>query len=241
MTSRAVVVPQRLSSGADPRVAAANDLFERIVDLVRDAGLAAMVTDDPFFALSGVDALVLPGGGDVNPRRYGQVGTSAVYDVNDEQDELDFTLAARALAAGLPVLGICRGAQVLNVAYGGDLEIDLRPGEVAHRSMAVGEVFAWHPVRLVAGSRVRAAHEADRIVVASAHHQAVASLGEGLVATGYAPDGLIESFEAVDGWVLAVQWHPEAAGTPESVKHAPFTALARAIESKAALSQREES
>ncbi|MFL0239339.1 gamma-glutamyl-gamma-aminobutyrate hydrolase family protein [Mycobacterium sp. SMC-17] len=228
MTARDVVVPRRLSGGQDPRVVAANELFELIVDLVRDADLKPLVVDDPLVSLSDVGGLVLPGGGDINPQRFGQIATPAVYDVNNEQDDLDFTLAVRAQDAGLPVLGICRGAQVLNVIRGGDLHIDLVPGEVPHRGGSAGEVFGWHPVDLADGSRIRAAHHADRIVVASAHHQGIASLGSGLVATSHAPDGLIESFEAVDGWVVAVQWHPEAPGTTAAVQRAPFVALAQA-------------
>lgn len=238
MAAPVVVVPRRFSVGDDPRVIAANELFDRIVQLVEAAGLTPLVVDDPFVALSDVGGLVLPGGGDINPQRFGQVATAAVYDVNDEQDELDFTLAARAAEAGLPVLGICRGAQVLNVLRGGDLHIDLVPGEVPHRSTTAGELFGWHPVALAAGSRVRAARESDQIIVGSAHHQGIASLGDGLVATGHAADGLIEAFEAVDGWVLAVQWHPEAPGTSESVQRAPFAALAQAIEIDERLARR---
>ncbi|WP_155899325.1 gamma-glutamyl-gamma-aminobutyrate hydrolase family protein [Mycolicibacterium sp. CBMA 226] len=229
MAAPAVVVPKRFSVGDDPRVIAANELFDRIVELVAEAGLTPLVVDDPFVALSGTSGLVLPGGGDINPQRYGQVATAAVYDVNDAQDELDFILAARAQDAGLPVLGICRGAQVLNALRGGDLHIDLVPSDVPHRSTTADELFGWHPVALAAGSRVHAAHHAERIVVASAHHQGIASLGTGLVVTGQAADGLIECFEAVDGWVLAVQWHPEAPGTTEAVQRAPFDALAQAI------------
>lgn len=233
MAAPAVVVPRRFSDGDDPRVIAANELFDRIVELVAEAGLTPLVVDDPFVALSDVGGLVLPGGGDINPQRYGQTPTAAVYDVNDAQDDLDFILAARAQDAGLPVLGICRGAQVLNVLRGGDLQIDLVPGDVPHRSTTTDELFGWHPVALAAGSRVHAAHHAEQIVVASAHHQGIASLGTGLVVTGHAADGLIESFEAVDGWVLAVQWHPEAPGTTKTVRRAPFLALARAIDSAA--------
>ncbi len=238
MAAPAVVVPRRFSVGDDPRVIAANELFDRIVELVADAGLTPLVVDDPFVALSGVGGLVLPGGGDINPQRYGQAPTAALYDVNDVQDELDFILAARAHDAGLPVLGICRGAQILNVSRGGDLQIDLVPGEVPHRSVTADELFGWHPVALAAGSRIHAAHRAEEIIVASAHHQGIASLGSGLVATSHAPDGLIESFEAVDNWVLAVQWHPEAPGTAAAVQHAPFLALARAIDSAAAPDRR---
>ena len=238
MAAPVVLVPRRFSVGDDPRVIAANELFARIVELVSGAGLRPLVVDDPFVALSDVGGLVLPGGGDINPQRYGQGAIAAVYDVDDAQDELDFILAARAQDADLPVLGICRGVQVLNVLRGGNLHIDLVPGEVPHRSTIDGELFGWHPVELAPGSRVHAAHNGDRVVVASAHHQGIASLGPGLVATGHAPDGLIESFEAVDGWVLAVQWHPEAPGTTEAVQRAPFLALARSIDATATPSRR---
>lgn len=236
----AVVVPRRLSTGADPRIVAANRLFDLIVALAEDVGLTPIVTDDPDYPLEGVGGVLLPGGGDVNPRRYGCTSTAAVYDVNDEQDHLDFTLTARARDAQLPILGICRGAQVLNVAYGGDLQVDLAAGSVDHGAA----VFSWHPVHLAPGTRVRAAHGADELVVASAHHQAVASLGAGLVTTAWADDGVIEAFEAETGWVFAIQWHPEAPGVPKHLQQAPFKAFADAVaqSGRGALSaQREDS
>lgn len=221
----AVVVPQRLSTGADPRIVAANRLFGLIVGLVEEAGLVPIVTDDPDYPLDDVGGVVLPGGGDVNPRRYGCTSSAAVYDVNDDQDHLDFTLTARARDARLPILGICRGAQVLNVAYGGDLHVDLPPGPVDHG----GAVFSWHPVHLVPDTRVGAAHGVDQLVVASAHHQAVAVLGDGLIPTASAQDGLIEAFEAETGWIVAIQWHPEAPGVARHLQQAPFRAFADAV------------
>ncbi|GKT30089.1 putative multi-domain containing protein [Aduncisulcus paluster] len=147
----AVVVPRRLSTGADPRIVAANRLFDLIVALAEDVGLTPIVTDDPDYPLEGVGGVLLPGGGDVNPRRYGCTSTAAVYDVNDEQDHLDFTLTARARDAQLPILGICRGAQVLNVAYGGDLQVDLAAGSVDHGAAPTNSssrprtIKQWHP------------------------------------------------------------------------------------------------
>jgi putative glutamine amidotransferase len=135
-------VPVRLSSSADPdpRVAEANGLFEYIVELLREGGgdpvlLTAAVPDDGGLAaaLASLDGVVLPGGGDLDPGLYGEKQTDLCYDVNHAQDALDLAVARLAIDTGLPVLGICRGHQLLNVLYGGTLLQDMAPGPGVHQ------------------------------------------------------------------------------------------------------------
>ena len=103
-----------------------------------------------------LDGVVLPGGGDVDPRLYGQEPGPSLYDVNTEQDRLDIAVARRALDAGTPVLGICRGHQLLNVLYGGTLIQDMMPGAVPHRQIpaAANRPWVWHEVTITPGSKV---------------------------------------------------------------------------------------
>lgn len=103
-----------------------------------------------------LDGVVLPGGGDVDPRLYGEEPGPTLYDVNAEQDRLDIAVARRALDAGTPVLGICRGHQLLNVLYGGTLVQDMTPGTVPHRQVpaAANRPWVWHQVTITPGSKV---------------------------------------------------------------------------------------
>lgn len=103
-----------------------------------------------------LDGVVLPGGGDVDPRLYGEEPGPSLYDVNTEQDRLDIAVARRALDAGMPVLGICRGHQLLNVLYGGTLVQDMTPGTVPHRQIpaAANRPWVWHEVTITPGSKV---------------------------------------------------------------------------------------
>jgi putative glutamine amidotransferase len=103
-----------------------------------------------------LDGVVLPGGGDVDPRLYGEAPGPTLYDVNAEQDRLDIAVARRALDAGTPVLGICRGHQLLNVLYGGTLVQDMTPGTVPHRQIpaAANRPWVWHEVTITPGSKV---------------------------------------------------------------------------------------
>ena len=133
-------IPVRLSSSADPdpRVAEANALFDYIVELVRDGGGEPVLLTAPGEPLEALDGVVLPGGGDLDPRLYGEEPGVACYDVSHAQDELDLAIARRSIDAGLPVLGVCRGHQLLNVLYGGTLIQDMDPGTVAHREARTG-------------------------------------------------------------------------------------------------------
>ncbi len=167
-------------------------------------------------AVSRLDGLILTGGGDIDPGRYGEPCDPRTTRVSEPRDAAELDLLDAALGAGLPVLGVCRGMQLLNVARGGTLRQHL-PEEAGHGPLP--GAFGSHPVRVAPGTRLAAILGANGagVDVPTAHHQAVGTLGDGLVATAWAPDGVIEAVElpgalgtAGDRFVLAVQWHPEA-------------------------------
>lgn len=159
--------------------------------------------------LERVDALVTAGGRDVDARRYGAAPHPAADPPAPERDEWELALTRAALDRGTPLLGICRGAQVLTVALGGTLvqHVPDLPGVGAHR-LGPGE-FAHHTVRTVAGSRL-AGVLGSTAAVSCYHHQAVAEVPAGLRATAHAEDGVVEGVETPgDRFVVGVQWHPE--------------------------------
>ncbi len=163
----------------------------------------------PEAVLDGLDGLVLSGGGDVHPQRFGEPLAGADPEAIDEaRDELELHLARAALAQGVPVFGICRGCQVLNVAAGGGMVQDL-PG---HRSSTLRPVL--HPVRVEPGSRLAEILGVEELAVNTYHHQGVddATLAPGWVpqARATADPWLLEAFASpTHPWALGVQWHPE--------------------------------
>ncbi|MFE6199617.1 gamma-glutamyl-gamma-aminobutyrate hydrolase family protein [Streptomyces sp. NPDC057838] len=179
--------------------------YPRLVQ--RAGGLAAMLPpDDPAQAAGAVarlDGLVVAGGPDVEPVRYGAEREPRTGPPAPERDAWELALIDAALAAGVPLLGICRGMQLLNVALGGTLVQHLD----GHAEV-VG-VFGGHPVKPVPGT-LYGAIVPEETSVPTYHHQAVDRLGEGLVPSAYAADGTVEAVELpAPGWVLGVQWHPE--------------------------------
>jgi len=180
-------------------------------------------------AVGRLDGLLLTGGGDIDPARYGAQPHPRTGRVSVLRDAAELELLDAAMAAGLPVLGVCRGMQLLNVARGGTLCQHL-PDNAGH-TPAPG-TFGSHPVRVAAGTRLAGILGAngDGVDVPTAHHQAVDRLGEGLVATAWAEDGVIEAMEpsaAGDPFLLAVQWHPEAGADPRLIKALVAAAAAR--------------
>jgi putative glutamine amidotransferase len=169
-------------------------------------------------ALGRLDGLVLSGGGDIDPARYRAEPAPETTSVREERDTAEFALLAAAMERQLPVLGICRGLQIINVARGGSLHQHL-PAVVGHDGHApVPGSFGAHPVHVAPGSRLAGILGRDEvdapITMPTHHHQAVDQLGDGLVRTAWAADGTIEAFEldaGADGpFMVAVQWHPEA-------------------------------
>ena len=181
-----------------------------------------------------LDGLVLTGGGDVQPPLYGQEAHATVSLTSAERDEFELGLLRQALAEDRPVLAVCRGQQVLNVALGGTLVQDLPTAvgtAVSHDDAARPRTAIAHTVRLVSGSRLSGLLGAGEVAVNSFHHQAVATLGRGLVATAFAPDGVVEAVEAPGArFILGVQWHPEAFWREPGRFGELFRALVRAAE-----------
>jgi putative glutamine amidotransferase len=162
-------------------------------------------------ALPRLDGLLLVGGGDLDPRRYGAVPHPRTDRVFAARDDAELTLTHEALRLGLPILGICRGLQLLNVALGGTLHQHV-PDVIGHEGHAVGEgEFARHDVRLRPDAKLARVTGHETLNIASLHHQAIDRLGTGLTATAWSDDGLIEAAELdTHPFVVGVQWHPEA-------------------------------
>lgn len=162
------------------------------------------------------DAVVLPGGNDMDLRPFGvpEVHPLEVHPV-PEQDTCDVTLARAAVEAGLPVLAICRGMQVLNVVMGGTIHQHREETTVSHRSNR-------HPVAFEAGSLLATVMGTDSADCFSNHHQACDRLADGLVVSGTTSDGCVEGFESEDGRILGVQWHPELDAEDDPTQQSVF-------------------
>jgi putative glutamine amidotransferase len=175
------------------------------------------VSESPRKVLNEIDGVLLTGGGDVDPVLYGEDRHPTVDDAEPGRDEFEIDLVRRAMAADMPVLGICRGTQVLNVAVGGTLVQDIpsaAPSDLTHQikdpKSAIAHVITVSPgsrLETVLGPAVDAAHTCR---VNSRHHQSVGRLGADLVTSATAPDGIVEAIERPDAnFCLGVQWHPE--------------------------------
>ncbi len=163
-----------------------------------------------------LDGLLLAGGPDVDPERYGEQPGRHTQPPDPARDESELRLLTGAVDAGLPVLGVCRGMQLINVARGGTLQQHL-PDVLADDGHAPAPgVFGDHPVRIADGSRLAEMHGRTRLeLVPSYHHQGIDRLGAGLVAAAWADDGTVEAFEDPGlPFCVAVQWHPEAGQDP---------------------------
>jgi len=181
------------------------------------------------------DGLLLGGGVDVDPARYGKPALeNGTVEVDADRDALDFRLFEQARRAGTPILGICRGLQVVNVALGGTLVQDIpseRPSTVVHQRTKEEKTRRDHLVSIAPGTRLASIAGVGEAAVNSRHHQAIERVAPALTVSAVAPDGVAEAVEAKGGpWLVAVQWHPEnLAGDPVSENlFAEFLRIARA-------------
>jgi putative glutamine amidotransferase len=208
-------------------------------DAARAAGLRPYIlpvlrAEDAGKMLDGMAGLILTGGEDVDPARYGRAPHPALGEVHPGRDSFEIALVLAARSRRLPTLAICRGVQVVNVALGGSLVQDLpseRSSALAHDGQADRTVRV-HEVRVSAGSRLAAAIGTTSATTNSMHHQSVDRIGDGLVAVAEAPDGVVEGLEwdGDDWWMTGVQWHPEElTATPEEWDRALFAAFASAV------------
>jgi putative glutamine amidotransferase len=215
-------------------------LYSAYLTVLEEHGLApVMIT--PFHARPSIDVLleqcaglVLTGGEDVEPKRYGETPHPALGTVTPERDEMEMMALDIAVNRHIPVLAICRGVQLMNVFFGGTLYQDIAsqlPSAVLHEQKQPWSERT-HAVHLKPGSRLRAIVETDTLQINSFHHQAIKEVGAGLVVTGVAEDGVVESVEAIDHpWAVGVQWHPErheasaGDGDPDRRLFAAFAAI----------------
>lgn len=212
-----IAMPSRHSAAADSwRVPATALGLPYQEAIVRAGGVPVAVGPlfDPATAaevarevVSRADGVCLPGGPDVSPSRYGASNVHPeLFGVRDEHDVLDLALAQAAIEAGLPMLAICRGHQVLNVALGGTLHQHL--ADVIGEAEAATHLKQHHRIDLTAGSKVALAMGTEQPRGHCVHHQAIDRVGDGLVVTASRGD-VVEAVELPGRWIVGVQWHPE--------------------------------
>ncbi len=206
------------------------------IDAVQRAGGAPVLlsmTDSEAIAdemLSRMDGVLFTGGGDVNPACYGEEILPCCGEPTDNRDRFETLLLRCALRRKLPILGICRGLQIINVCLGGSLYQDIEKQysrDLSHPRYDVPRDYA-HAVSLMPGTLLHQLYGSDEIQVNSRHHQGIKVLAPGLKINAVAPDRLIEGVESADGSpLLTVQWHPESLQDRYSEHRAPFDWLIR--------------
>jgi putative glutamine amidotransferase len=203
----------------------------------RTAIIAPGEDGDPDDLLGPFDGLLLVGGGDIEPARYGGAGNEHVYGVEPDRDEAEMALLHAADRIAMPTLCICRGIQIMNVAFGGTLHEHLPdvPGLQVH-GVPLDESQTIHEVKSEPGSRLAAVTRSASLACLSHHHQGIDRLGEGLAVTGRTDDGLIEAVERIvpdqqdtrGTRMLGVQWHPEETAERDPMQQALFDDLVAA-------------
>ncbi|MFL5636560.1 MAG: gamma-glutamyl-gamma-aminobutyrate hydrolase family protein [Gemmatimonadaceae bacterium] len=211
------------------------------VTALENAGLVPLIVpplssaDAASAVLDSVAGLVLTGGEDVDPARYGEQRHAKVRSVNAARDATEAALIEEARARGTPVLAICRGIQILNVALGGTLVQDISSEcntNIVHDEEGPRDSRS-HEVSIEPGSLIAKAVGTEHLTVNSFHHQSVKRVADGMRVTARSPDGVIEGLESTedDWWVMAVQWHPEEMNeSPEPRDRGLFKAFARQLE-----------
>lgn len=170
--------------------------------------------DELQLILERVDGILFTGGGDIDPARFDGEAHPSVHQVDPDRDKVEIGLLRESVRLEKPFLGICRGIQVANVAFGGSLFTDIssqRPDSIAHEWVP-GRPWSFlaHSIQVEQGSRLAGILEGTQFEVNSLHHQAISRIANGFLVSAHAPDGVIEAFELPDHpFGVAVQWHPE--------------------------------
>ena len=211
------------------------------VTALESAGLIPLIVpplstpDAAAAVLDSVAGLVLTGGGDIDPARYGEKRHEKVHSINAARDATEAALIQEAQRRGTPVLAICRGIQMLNVALGGTLVQDIPSQcetDISHDEESA-RTSRTHEVSVEPDSLIAKAIGTEHLTVNSFHHQSVKRVADGMRVTARSPDGIIEGLESTDDswWVMAVQWHPEEmTDSPEPWDRGLFQAFARKLE-----------
>lgn len=178
--------------------------------------------------LSTLSGLIFAGGPDVHPRHFGQELDPNIGTIVEERDELELYLMDWALARRLPILGVCRGMQLINIALGGTLHQDLVHNQgLVHRQTS--DMVYFHDVIFEGPSMLREMVSSERYPVNSYHHQAVDRIADGLAITARAPDGVIEAYEGTgEQFILGLQWHPEDTYERDALSRRIFQRFVRA-------------
>ncbi|RFA13942.1 hypothetical protein B7R22_09905 [Subtercola boreus] len=198
---------------------------------VTRTGAADVATAQLLALTDSAEAIVIMGGEDIAPRFYdGSLSYPAQGQHFETADEGQLALVRRAFGRGTPLLGICRGHQIINVAFGGTLQQDIGDDTI-HKNLGapVSRAMAGHPVDLAEGSDLARALRAQSVQVQSAHHQSIDELGSGLVVVGTAPDGSPEAVEHRSAPITGVQFHPEDPGAPDGQLASLVAELGRAV------------
>ncbi len=217
----------------DDKVYKTNDTYVKAV--IRAGGIPVMLPianlpEDCACLVDTFDALLVPGGVDIAPQFFGEEPRDTVTCVDRELDCFELELIRRTAETGKPIFAICRGLQVVNVAFGGTLFQDIPsqcPEAHGHYQKTASRSEEYHTVRLEAGTALEKIFGTEELLTNSYHHQAIKDLAPGFIISARATDGIIEGIENEAGSVIAVQWHPECMEERHPVFRRFFTALIR--------------
>ncbi len=211
------------------------------VDALRNAGaipwVIPLLADDPETLreiFDRLDGLFLAGGADVSPTRYGEAAKPYLGATDPERDAVETAFVRMSLDARLPIFAVCRGLQLLNVACGGSLHQDIRaevPAAIKHDYFAADlhiRTACVHDIAVKAGTRIADIFGSASLSVNSMHHQAIKELAPNLIASAFAPDGIIEAVEAKASFAIGVQWHPEELAATDPAMRRLFEAFTAA-------------
>jgi putative glutamine amidotransferase len=228
-----VIIPARFSDSASALRYGAEVAATKLLDAVWEAGGEPLVVH-PTTPQPGIeqlaerfwmaDAVLLPGGGDLSPRWYGQEPHPSLYGVDEDQDAFDLAMARWAMQENIPLLAICRGIDVVNVALGGTVVQEMNEATGRdHRELV-------HDIELAPDTAMRDIVSGDGITISCSHHQCIDQLADKLVPAAYAADGTIEAVTLAghEGWFLGLQWHLEDLADSDPVQQGIFRAFVAA-------------